>query len=71
MAVLFLHQAGFGNPGDDIAEKVGRGSKIKKVVALGIVILVHLGKRFLQLFVSSGVIEISADVIHAADKGVP
>ena len=71
VAVLFDHQAGFGYPFDDIAEKVGRGSKVKKVVAMGVVILVHLGERFFQLVVSSGIIEISTDVIHAADEGVP
>ena len=71
MAVVFGHQADFREPLDDVAEEVGRGGEVKEIVAVRVVFLVDLGKRFFQLVIGSGIVEISADIIDAADKPFP
>src|SRR5450759_3210987 len=71
MAILFCHQADFRKPLDDVAEEVGRGGEVKKIGAVGVVILVDLGKRFFQLVIGSGIVEISTHVTYAADEPVP
>src|ERR1700675_1567249 len=71
VVVFFLHQADLRNPLDDVAEEVGRGSEIEKIVAVRVVLLIDLGKGFFQLVVSSGVIEIPTYITYAADKPFP
>src|ERR1019366_5219163 len=71
MVILFGHQADFRKPLDDVAEEVGRGGEVKKIVAVGVVILVDFGKRFLQLVIGSGIVEISTHVTYAADEPFP
>jgi hypothetical protein len=71
MAVLLGHQADFCQALDDVAEVVGRGGEVEKIVAVGVVLLVDLGESLFQLFVGGGIVEISADVTDAADKPLP
>src|SRR5208337_4296194 len=55
----------------DVAEEVGCSRQIKEIVSVRVVLLVNLGKRRFQLVVSSGIVEISIDVIDAAGKPFP
>src|ERR1019366_881549 len=71
MAVLFSHQADLRDPLYDVAEEVGRSGEIEEIVAVGVMLLVNLGQRFLKLVVSSGIVEISTDVIDALNKPFP
>src|ERR1019366_285203 len=67
----FRHQPDFPKPLNDVAEEVGRGGKVKKIVAVGVVILVDFGKRFFELVIGSGIVEISTHVTYAADEPLP
>src|ERR1700693_2281669 len=71
MAVFFLHQADFRNPLHDVAEEIGRGREVKKIVTVGVMLLVDLGKGFFQLVVGSGIVEIPTYITYAADKPLP
>src|ERR1035438_827905 len=71
MAILLGHQANLGEPLDDVTEVVGRGGKIKEKIAMVAVVVIDFGQGILKACVGGGIVEVSVDVSHAADKIAP